>query len=84
MSELTDAWRAVHERHEAMGDSPDMRPLLMGMDVDIADIEVAAVAFAEEATGESVYSSQHALDMAAAWADGFTVGAMLFLKRLES
>ena len=83
MSELAEAWKAVHERHEAIGDSLDMRPLFMGLDVDALEINGAAITFAEEATGEAIPDSEHALDVAAAWADGFMVGALLFLRRME-
>ena len=82
MSELAEAWKAVHERHEAIGDSLDMRPLFMGLDVDVLEVNGAAIAFAEESTGEALPDS-HTLDVAAAWADGFMVGAMLFLRRME-
>ena len=83
MSELKEAWKAIHARHEAIGDSLDLRPLFMGMDVSPMEVNEAAMAFAEQTTGERVEQSQHSLDVAAAWADGFTVGAMLFLRRAE-
>jgi hypothetical protein len=82
MSELAEAWKAVHDRHEAIGDSLDLRPLFSGFDVQAGDVNDAAIAYAE-ACGEGVFPEGSTVDIAAAWCDGFTVGAMLFLRRLE-